>query len=265
VSIDWFTVIAQIINFLILVALLWKFLYKPIVKAMDDREAAIAARVEAAEQQRRDAEAEAETYHGKTAELDAQRTELIAQARADADTRRQELLADARRHVEATASQWLGALNQQQDAFLADLRRRTGEQVCAAGRRLLTDLAGQDLEERMLVSFVDRLEQLADEDVQRLRHAGEEAGRTVDVRSAFEVPPRQRAAIEKTVARQLGGRPELRFDLSPELICGVEMRVGHWKLDWNVDAYLSALQSDIAAAIADEAAGTSAAAPQKES
>ena len=41
--IDWFTVAAQAINFLILVLLLRRFLYGPIVKAMDDREAAINA------------------------------------------------------------------------------------------------------------------------------------------------------------------------------------------------------------------------------
>ena len=43
--IDWFTVTFQIINFLILIALLKRFLYGPILRAMDERETTIAARL----------------------------------------------------------------------------------------------------------------------------------------------------------------------------------------------------------------------------
>ena len=47
--IDWLTVVAQIVNFLVLVYLLKRFLYGPILQAMDDRQAGIAARLQEAD------------------------------------------------------------------------------------------------------------------------------------------------------------------------------------------------------------------------
>ena len=58
-SIDWFTFTAQIINFLVLVWLLSHFLYKPIVNAMNDRQARIAAEHEQALSAKRDADSAA--------------------------------------------------------------------------------------------------------------------------------------------------------------------------------------------------------------
>ncbi len=61
---DWFTVVAQIINFLILVALLKRFLYGPIIRAMDRREAEIASRMDAASDKTADAEKQRIRYEG---------------------------------------------------------------------------------------------------------------------------------------------------------------------------------------------------------
>ena len=76
--IDWFTTVAQIINFLILIALLRYFLYRPIVSAMEKREKAVADRWHEAEQQRDQARAEAELQRKKNQELEEQPEQLIA-------------------------------------------------------------------------------------------------------------------------------------------------------------------------------------------
>ena len=55
-QIDWFTVVAQIVNFLILAGLLAKLLYRPIVSAMQEREERIAARMQAAQEREQAAE-----------------------------------------------------------------------------------------------------------------------------------------------------------------------------------------------------------------
>ena len=77
--IDWFTVAAQIINFLILVALLKHFLYGRIINAMDQREARITSRLEEAERKKSEAEDEAAAYSRKSQEFDLQREEMISQ------------------------------------------------------------------------------------------------------------------------------------------------------------------------------------------
>src|SRR5512135_1691282 len=102
---DWFTVIAQIINFLILVALLKRFLYGPIVRAMDRREEEIASRLDAAAKKSVDAEQERERYETLARELAEAREEMRAGAREEAEELREDLLEKAREEVGRSRAQ----------------------------------------------------------------------------------------------------------------------------------------------------------------
>ncbi len=57
-SIDWITVVAQLLNFLVLVWLLKRFLYRPILDGIDAREVEISTRMAEATEARKKAEAE---------------------------------------------------------------------------------------------------------------------------------------------------------------------------------------------------------------
>ena len=78
-QIDWVTVIAQIINFLVLVFLLKRFLYVPIINAMDRRQQAIATSLEEAQQKSNVAESEALRYRQLQDNLEKDKNSLLAQ------------------------------------------------------------------------------------------------------------------------------------------------------------------------------------------
>ncbi|MGD8758265.1 MAG: F0F1 ATP synthase subunit B, partial [Deltaproteobacteria bacterium] len=129
--IDWFTVIAQIINFLVLVYLLKRFLYKPIIKAMDERERRISGRLEEAEKREDQARHELERYQKKNKEIDGRRQVLLNQIKEDAEVQRKALIDQARDQVEGVRANWHEALEREKDAFLQDLRERTGRHTYA--------------------------------------------------------------------------------------------------------------------------------------
>ncbi len=90
--IDWFTVIAQIVNFLVLVGLLKYFLFDRITKAMDEREQTIASALEKADETRKLAREEAERYRRMNDELEEGRRRILEEARNEADSLRKALL-----------------------------------------------------------------------------------------------------------------------------------------------------------------------------
>ena len=104
-GVDWFTLVAQIVNFLVLVWLLKHFLYGRIVGAMKEREAKIAGRLDEAARQRASAEAEAELFRVRNLEFEANREEMLARAGTSQAYRQQlmELRATTRRR-----SRWNG-------------------------------------------------------------------------------------------------------------------------------------------------------------
>jgi F-type H+-transporting ATPase subunit b len=82
--IDWFTVAAQLVNFLILVWLLKHFLFKPITNAIDTREKRIATELANADAKKADAEKERVAFEKKNQDFDQQRTALMNKATEDA-------------------------------------------------------------------------------------------------------------------------------------------------------------------------------------
>src|SRR5665811_2064793 len=103
--IDWFTVGAQALNFLILVWLMKRFLYKPILHAIDEREKRVATELANADKKKADAQKEGEEFKRKNEEFDQQRAALLSKATNEADAERRRLLDEARKAAVALSSQ----------------------------------------------------------------------------------------------------------------------------------------------------------------
>ena len=99
---DWFVFFCQIVNLLILVYLLKRFLYGRIIKAMDTREAKIAAIFADAEKSKEEARLAAEKHDQRLQELEDRYQGMLNKAREDAETHRRELMDKARDEVELT-------------------------------------------------------------------------------------------------------------------------------------------------------------------
>ena len=99
--INWFTVFAQAINFLILVWLLKRFLYKPILHAIDEREKGIAAQLADAEAKKAEAQKERDDFQHKNEVFDKERAALLKKATDEANAERQRLLDEARKDADA--------------------------------------------------------------------------------------------------------------------------------------------------------------------
>ncbi|REJ90869.1 MAG: F0F1 ATP synthase subunit B [Planctomycetota bacterium] len=242
-NIDWFTFAAQIVNFLVLVALLRWLLYGPIVGAMQKREETIANRLEEADQKREEAEVKVHEYEDKSQQLDQKRDELFRDARHEAHEEQQRLLNEAKQEIDRRREQWQDELRREQEEFLSDLRRQAGELALQAARHTLSQLADSELEQWMFDAFVSRLEQLDSEQREEIRHHLGNGDAEVLVRSAFDVPDKERERLSETIRKSFDGDAEVSFDLSDDMICGVELDVSGYTFGWNVKDFLHHLEA----------------------
>ena len=155
--IDWFTVGAQTLNFLILVWLMKRYLYKPVLDAIDAREKRIASELADAAQKQAQADSERDTFKQKNADFDQQREALARKASAEVDAERKRLLTDTRTAADAVQAKRHEALESELQTLQEDIARRSQEEVFAIARKVLTDLAGTTLEDRITEVFAQRL------------------------------------------------------------------------------------------------------------
>jgi F-type H+-transporting ATPase subunit b len=253
--IDWFTVLAQIVNFLILVILFKRFLYGPIIKAMDDRETRIGSSLKEADEKVFEAEREAEIYRQQNQELSRQREGMLQQARQESEDTRKELTQKVRIEVSETRQRWFEALHQEKNSFIQDLRKLASEKIFAMAQHALKTLANADLERQIIDTFIAKLEGLDKEKIEQLAASLKEAEDGIIIQSAFEIPQKSRQRLVDTIHQQVGELAPMQFEVIPELIGGIAIKGYSYETVWNLDSYWKELESSLEEALERELAG----------
>ncbi|HTC52631.1 MAG TPA: hypothetical protein VK700_11910 [Steroidobacteraceae bacterium] len=251
--IDWFTVGAQALNFLVLVWLLRRYLYKPVLAAIDARERKVAATIGDAATQVTTAQAASAALRKRSEEFDRERDALMRKAVEEGGAERQRLLEAAREDSQRLRVTVTQALDAERAELERQLSVRMQAEVFALTRKALSDLAGAGLEERVIEVFIDQLRELPQQ--QKLELAGAQA---VLVRGAYDASAIGRAKLEAAIHEQFNAHIVVRFQTAPELVCGLELAVNGVKLAWSVADYLSTLAQDAAALAAPELAAPEA-------
>jgi F-type H+-transporting ATPase subunit b len=248
--IDWFTVGAQIFNFLILVWLLKRFLYQPILTGLDAREKKIEQILQDADMTKAQAQKLQTEFAQKVQLIEQHRSAVLAKANEDAVIERKKLFDAAQSAADELLSKRLAALQQELASLQHDIARKSIAEVYSVSRKILNDLAGTDIQQAMLDKLIQRLTVLKKGQYVELANALPNANNEMLVRSAFELAPKQKAALQQciqvTFSSQATPPIQLRFSLVPELISGIELSVSGWKIPWSTYNYLEILQKRVA-------------------
>ncbi len=244
--IDWFTVGAQVLNFFILVWLMKRFLYKPILHAIDEREQRIAIELANADAKKAEAKSERDEFQHKNEEFDQQRAALLSQATDEANAERQRLLDEARQAVDALSAKQQETLRNDAHNLNQAISRRTQQEVFSIARQALMDLATTSLEERLGDVFTRRLREMDDQAKAVLGEALKTVSDPALVRSAFDLPAEQRDAIQNALNETFSAEIHIRFETAPDLVSGIELTTNGQKVAWSIADYLASLEKSVA-------------------
>ncbi len=238
-QVDWLTVAAQIVNFLILIALLKRFLYRPIVSTMEARQRYIESQLAQARELKRQGEHLTATYRDKLESLERERQRLLEQAKREVESERQALLDKVRLEVEQKRLEWLQDLAREQAVLLRELKSLLAEQLVDLGRRAFADLAAKTLEQCVIDAFLERLNTLPDDKKALLR-----TGDRCQVMTAFPLETDDRIKIERTL-KSFDPSLDISFECRPELICGIALEAGDRIWHWDLASYLEELETTL--------------------
>jgi F-type H+-transporting ATPase subunit b len=245
--IDWFTVAAQLVNFLILVWLLKRFLFRPITNAIDAREKRIATELATADAKKNDAEKERVEFEKKNQDFDQQRAALMSKATEDAKTEHARLFDQARKDADSLRTGQATALRDDLSRLSSEITQLAAEQVFDIARKTLSDLATVSLEERVGEVFTRRLRALNEKDKDSLGVALNTSAEAAWVRSNFDLPVEQKAAIQNALNETFSTVVRVQFETKSDTICGIELTANGQKLGWSIDEYLKSLDEKVVA------------------
>lgn len=256
-EVNWFTLVAQIVNFVILLFLLQRLLYRPVVKAMEEREQKIAKRMEEAEQKRNEADEKLQQYQERSKELEKEYDKRLADIQAEIEKRRKELIQEAQNEVNEKKRNWQTALKEEQESFLNQLRQWLVRETVEITRHALKDLAETKVEQRMIEMFISRIRSLEPEMKTEISKSIQESEKPIVISSAFDLLEEQQNQIVDTIQKEYSVDDNFKtdFKISADLIAGIEIQIDDHRMSWSIRDYLTGLEEQVLNRIKDEIDG----------
>lgn len=233
-AIDWTTFTLEIINFLVLVWILKRFLYQPVLETLARRRAGIERALAEARDTETRAKALQAQFENRLADWEQEKAALRARFE-------QELITERSRQMQALANTLAQERerNVAQDTHRRDEQRReletqALEQACRFATALLARLAGPELEARLVEAGMEDFAALPADQLNGIAAAARTPGARVRVASAFPLSEAQQKHIGATLAARLGISPDLDFRVDPTLRAGLRLALGPWRMNFSL-------------------------------
>jgi F-type H+-transporting ATPase subunit b len=233
-ELNWSTFVLEIINFLVLVWILKRFLYRPVLDVIEQRRKRIEDRLDEARRLHEDAESLKDQYTGRLADWETERRKARDSLARELEEERARRLADLSSSLEQEKEKMRIAEERQ----YADQRRATERQALQQAAAFSSMLLGQactvELQSHLVDLLLEELADLSDEQAAGLREQWGEPPDAIEVSSAFPLGPEQRARVESALREMSGLSVPVRFGRDEALLAGLRIVIGAWVLDANV-------------------------------
>ena len=229
-NIDATTFALEVLNFLVLVWLLKRFFYRPVLDVIERRRLDDEKSVAQARQLREEADALRKQYEARLAHAADDRTRAQAALDAEIAAARAKRLAAVDTEAEAELARRRALQARELERHEAEREHRAVALGARFAARLLDRVAGPALEDRLVELALQDLASLAPEPRARLQTALQAAEAPVQVASANPLAAPRREALTAALAA-IAGRPLApAFVEDPALKAGLSVRAGSWML-----------------------------------
>jgi F-type H+-transporting ATPase subunit b len=244
-SFSWSTFALQSINFLVLVWVLKRFLFKPIRTIVAQRKAEITRAQEEAQAALQKAEQARKDFERRQSQLDAQRQRVMDEGRAALDDERLRMLETARTDMEKLKSAALKQLDEERESAARDVLDKTVQVAVQLAENLLRQFAGPKLDEVILEQVLRHLDHLTDAERAALLGQLAHDGGQLTVTTASPLDAEGQSKWRVALTQRLGGSPRIVFSIDQDLIAGTELKFPHAVLHFNWRRALAQAQREL--------------------
>jgi F-type H+-transporting ATPase subunit b len=226
-TIDWWTLFLQTVNFLLLVWLLQHFLYTPVRAVIEKRRALAEQALLKAEATEKEASKAKATFEEKSAALEQAREASIEKAQDSAEAEAKKIVTQAKQQAEKIVVDAHKAADDSRSEALATVKQDIVETAVKIAATILRKTANSDLNEVFLAHVLDEIGALSKEDRARIDADIASGKGGVEVATSMKLTKAERDAWTKTLRERLHLRSAPHFTIDPALLGGAELRFSH--------------------------------------
>jgi F-type H+-transporting ATPase subunit b len=241
---EWSTIALQTINFVVLVWLLQRFLYKPVLRMIDARKAELQQQYDNAKATEQQAKADLAVVEAERTNIAAERDAVLKAAATQEEEAAKARRAQAEREAAALLDASRNKLVIERDKVLSEARKVALDLGTDIARRLVTEIPVEACAEAWLQRIERYLTALPAAELVALVHQFEDGG-ALTVVTASPLAPEAIEAWCGRLHRVLGDRIAIAFEVNGDLIAGAELQLPSAVLRFSWRSALAAVRSEV--------------------
>jgi F-type H+-transporting ATPase subunit b len=239
--INWFTVGAQVVNFLILVWLMRRYLYRPILNAIDTRAKQVSGVLAEADKKMSSATEQLNVYQQKVKSFEEDRARRETQVDEEITAERTKKLQSVQDDASAARQLEADDLRQKQQEFATQLGHLIETEVFAISKKSIAELADANLEHQIVSMFMHRLASLDAKSDASLGDALRSPPCAAAVTTSFDLAEGDQQLLRNSINTLASANVSLSFSTSAAMICGIELSCDGHRAAWSMADYLDGL------------------------
>jgi F-type H+-transporting ATPase subunit b len=238
VELSWSTFLLEIINFLVLVWILKRFLFKPVREIIARRRAEIERGLSDAQNQRNEAEALKQQYQARLTDWEAEKRQLQQTLQQELETERSKRLSELKSQLEKERERNRVADDRRAEDLQRSLEDTALRQGARFAGRLLAEAAGAETGKRLAAMVTESLQQLPESQRSAFRRLAEQDVEIL-VTSAHPLSPQEQRGLSSALTVLFPGAHPIRFEQDDALLAGLRIVTGNWVLGCNLQDELA--------------------------
>ncbi|MBF7096981.1 F0F1 ATP synthase subunit delta [Alkalibacter mobilis] len=241
-EINLFEVIAQIINFFILLVMLQKVFYKPINDVMEKRQDKIDELIEDSRSKMSHANKLIEEYEQKLDKLESEEKNAIKEARQKAEKIKDDLLEDYKSEADRRRMEYFKEIEDDKRKLSKEIQTVLGQNSVKIARRILTYVTDEALEEKYFTAFVEKIKKIDKIDAEYEISLDEEY---FEVISATELSTEKKDILKSALKSKFNEFKSIDYTVDESMIIGYELRLESYAVNSSLKKYLDQIELNI--------------------
>ncbi|MBN1641270.1 MAG: F0F1 ATP synthase subunit delta [Anaerolineae bacterium] len=241
-QINWSTLLLQILNFVVMAIILWRFFFRSVIRILDERSERVSNALEEMKRQERQAETLRTQYEEKMGAAHEQVITMQQQAQEQIAQSKRQVLDETRAEIAAMREQAETEVDDAHRQALHQHRQALGRLIAELSAKMMRDAATDDYQQASLQRFVEQLEALSDSQLPQPAPEGEAI--TARLVSARDLDPQTRAQIEGRITQLVGRQVVVAYETDPALVAGATLRLADTVIDGSLYGRLEELKTE---------------------
>lgn len=245
-GIDWITLAAQIINLIVLLFILRRFLYLPVLKAVNARQKLIADELQNAEDARKTAQRSEAVLANKIKGIEEEKRRILAKVHEDAHELENKLSEEAKQHFQTEREKWQKRLISEQKNFDTSLQQSVLEHFNRLMQEAVKKISDADWSEMTVRQFMRKISELP---IQRkeefIRDFHEK--KSIGLETAYQMPEQLKEQLEAFLIKewQLSEPIEFDYTINENLISGIAVQAAEQRVEWSFERYMEEFRKEV--------------------